>query len=196
MRESCRSMALGSLACAFHQGYAQAARFGVHQALFQGDVLTVERTVDLCSCGEGREVDAADAVSQGIELRAHLQPVLFEPAVVLLQAVHVLHQICITDGQQRWEDAALFLRRVVAARLVEKAGDNVVLIIEDDGKGFDADALLTSSKRGRGLGLFGMRERAELIGGTLEIESEPGRGTTVYVRVFVPGFTQKDKIDG
>ncbi|HTH36935.1 MAG TPA: ATP-binding protein, partial [Pyrinomonadaceae bacterium] len=39
------------------------------------------------------------------------------------------------------------------------------------------------SKRTQGMGLTGMRERAALIGGTLELESAPGSGTTIYVRV-------------
>jgi signal transduction histidine kinase len=35
----------------------------------------------------------------------------------------------------------------------------------------------------RGMGLLGMKERAELVGGYIEIESSPGSGTTIYVRV-------------
>ncbi|HVK03181.1 MAG TPA: ATP-binding protein [Armatimonadaceae bacterium] len=55
----------------------------------------------------------------------------------------------------------------------------VLASVEDDGPGFD---LGEAARRGR-LGLAGMRERAEIAGGTLEVESEPGRGTTVYLRV-------------
>jgi two-component system sensor histidine kinase UhpB len=64
--------------------------------------------------------------------------------------------------------------------ILEKRDDLIVLIIEDDGIGFN---LKDKMKRHKGLGLTGMNERAELIGGTLEIESKPGRGTTVYVRI-------------
>lgn len=49
--------------------------------------------------------------------------------------------------------------------------------VEDDGPGFDPAA---GTER---LGLVGMRERAALLGGTLEIESAPGRGTTVFLKV-------------
>jgi signal transduction histidine kinase len=52
----------------------------------------------------------------------------------------------------------------------------------DNGKGFDTDQVAAKDKR-RGMGLLNMRERAAFIGGTLEIESQPGNGTTVYVRV-------------
>jgi PAS domain S-box-containing protein len=53
-----------------------------------------------------------------------------------------------------------------------------VLIIEDNGIGFDA-----KEKNRQGMGLSGMQERAELIGGTLKIETAPGEGTTIFVRV-------------
>jgi signal transduction histidine kinase len=55
---------------------------------------------------------------------------------------------------------------------------SVRLVIEDDGRGFDPAAARNPSRQG-GLGLFGMRERAELLGATLTIESSPGKGTKV-----------------
>ena len=42
-----------------------------------------------------------------------------------------------------------------------------------------------AAEGGGGMGLVNMRERAALIGGTLEIETSPGAGTTLYVRVPV-----------
>lgn len=54
--------------------------------------------------------------------------------------------------------------------------ENVSLIVEDDGIGFDVDAAATPGPQG-GYGLFGMRERARLLDGELEIESPPGWGT-------------------
>ena len=58
-----------------------------------------------------------------------------------------------------------------------------MLIIEDDGKGFDPEGKRRKGLSGGGLGLIGMRERTALLGGTLEIESRTGGGTTVYARV-------------
>ena len=58
------------------------------------------------------------------------------------------------------------------------------LIVEDDGKGFNLDEALKSSPEHR-LGLFGMYERASLIGGSLAVESQPGQGTSVYLEVPV-----------
>jgi len=59
------------------------------------------------------------------------------------------------------------------------APDRLMLAVEDDGVGFDAADL-----PGGGAGLVGMRERADLVGGTIEIDSEPGLGT--HVRLEIP----------
>jgi PAS domain S-box-containing protein len=67
--------------------------------------------------------------------------------------------------------------------ILERRPDCVLLILEDDGVGFsEAD----TERGGRGYGLVGMRERATLVGATLEIESNPGKGTTILVRIAVP----------
>jgi signal transduction histidine kinase len=63
--------------------------------------------------------------------------------------------------------------------LLEKRGDKVIAIVEDNGTGFDPFA---AAQRGR-LGLAGMRERAEMLGGSLIIESRPGSGTTLLVEM-------------
>lgn len=64
--------------------------------------------------------------------------------------------------------------------------DGVVLEIEDDGKGFDPAARRGPDERGHGFGLLGMRERIELIGGTVQLSSSPGRGT--HLKFFAPLF--------
>jgi signal transduction histidine kinase len=62
---------------------------------------------------------------------------------------------------------------------VQRLGGQLRATVEDDGPGFDVAA---ARRRGR-LGLVGMAERAALCGGTVEIESQPGGGTTVYLRI-------------
>jgi len=59
----------------------------------------------------------------------------------------------------------------------------VRLLIEDDGVGFDPSRAPDHSLNGHGMGLMGMRERADLIGADLEIDSKPGVGTSVFVTV-------------
>lgn len=67
-----------------------------------------------------------------------------------------------------------------AAIILERRGNHILLIAEDDGVGFDAEERLLSKGR---LGLLGIRERAEMMGGKLEIESIIGTGTTIYVEI-------------
>lgn len=55
------------------------------------------------------------------------------------------------------------------------------LIVEDDGRGFDVANRRAQARAESRLGLAGMEERAMLLGGTLEIESVPGEGATLFV---------------
>jgi len=64
--------------------------------------------------------------------------------------------------------------------LLERRDHTLVLIVEDDGIGLTEEL---PPGQDRGLGLVGMRERAALVGGVLEIESVPGGGTTIFARI-------------
>ena len=66
---------------------------------------------------------------------------------------------------------------------LKREDDRIELEVTDDGTGF------TFAEANTGLGLGGMRERALLVGGELDIESRPGRGTTV--RLAVPDRSEK-----
>ncbi|HEV2211187.1 MAG TPA: response regulator [Verrucomicrobiae bacterium] len=82
------------------------------------------------------------------------------------------------------------LRHAQARRvsvLLERRPGFVSLIVEDDGRGFDADALLQTSATQGKLGLLGMGERVKLVGGTFTLESVPGAGTTVFARLPLGG---------
>ena len=58
-------------------------------------------------------------------------------------------------------------------------------IIRDNGKGFELPETLGELSRIGKLGLIGMEERAKLLGGSLRLESEPGKGTTVVIEAPV-----------
>lgn len=66
---------------------------------------------------------------------------------------------------------------------LERSSNEVILRIEDDGKGFDVSKLTSVDKGGRGAGLFGMKERVSLVGGSCTIESRPGRGTKAMAKI-------------
>ena len=77
------------------------------------------------------------------------------------------------DARQAW------------VKLTQQGGQLTIQIC-DDGRGFKPLALERGRKQdadGRGLGLFGMEERAHLAGGRLRVESQPGQGTTVLVTI-------------
>jgi signal transduction histidine kinase len=72
--------------------------------------------------------------------------------------------------------------------LMERQGEDLLVIVEDDGAGFDLERVKGSPVEDR-LGILGMEERANLIGASLTLESWPGSGTTVYLRVPLRGNT-------
>ena len=66
--------------------------------------------------------------------------------------------------------------------VLQRHPQEVVTIVEDDGRGFDATAVGHATALDRRIGLLGMKERAVLVGGTCQVESQPG-GTSVFVRI-------------
>ena len=63
---------------------------------------------------------------------------------------------------------------------LERSGPGAVLRVTDDGSGFDPQAIRSA---GRHLGLVSMRDRSSGVGGTLTVESAPGKGTTIDMEV-------------
>ncbi|HUI15269.1 MAG TPA: MASE1 domain-containing protein [Xanthobacteraceae bacterium] len=71
--------------------------------------------------------------------------------------------------------------------VIRRTDATLQVIIEDNGCGFDIGAQASRVGNHRGLGLEGMRERLGLIGGTLDVESAPGLGTTIFARITLDG---------
>jgi len=63
--------------------------------------------------------------------------------------------------------------------VVERLAKSIVVRVTDDGCGFDPD-------RSRGMGILGMEERVKRLGGTLRVESQPGKGATVMADLPIP----------
>jgi PAS domain S-box-containing protein len=68
---------------------------------------------------------------------------------------------------------------------IESIGNDIRMTIKDNGQGFQTGGKAGSKKKNR-LGMIGMRERAEMIGGSFQVDSAPGGPTTV--RVGIPAF--------
>ncbi len=60
---------------------------------------------------------------------------------------------------------------------VGRRGDQIQIVVEDAGEGFDPAQLHGGGEGGQGFGLFSIRERLEMIGGSMEIDSAPGKGS-------------------
>ena len=73
---------------------------------------------------------------------------------------------------------------------IHKARDGVCLEVVDDGKAFVVDDY-SATKQGSHLGLIGMRERVEMVGGKFSVESVPGQGTTVRAEIPFAGNGQR-----
>jgi signal transduction histidine kinase/ligand-binding sensor domain-containing protein len=74
------------------------------------------------------------------------------------------------------------LRHAAASRIevrLARAGERIELAVQDDGRGFDIDAALARAAQGRHLGLLGIRERVETLGGRVEFRSAPGQGAEI-----------------
>jgi signal transduction histidine kinase len=67
---------------------------------------------------------------------------------------------------------------------LRQSDEGVDLVIRDDGVGFDAETARGRAARGESFGLLGIQERAALLGGRADIQSQPGLGTSV--RVWFP----------
>lgn len=97
------------------------------------------------------------------------------------EAATALYRIAQESLRNAWKHAPGAPVRVI----LEEAGGELRLQIEDAGPGFEREKL-----RGkRGLGLLSMEERVRLIGGILLVRSKPGYGTTILVRVPIPHST-------
>jgi signal transduction histidine kinase len=79
---------------------------------------------------------------------------------------------------------------------IQKLADGIGMKIKDNGKSFNLERVLNAKGRKR-LGLLGMRERVEMVGGIFCVESAPGKGTTVQVEIpfaKVPPPPQKNPV--
>ena len=73
-----------------------------------------------------------------------------------------------------------------AAVVIKNRANTVSLSIRDNGRGFDANSVSASEPNALGYGLSGIAERVRIVGGTLTVDSRPGKGTNLTVEIPVP----------
>jgi PAS domain S-box-containing protein len=116
--------------------------------------------------------------SAHFDIHADLHAFGMEPGLLTNEIDTALYRIT----QEALNNIAKHARAEHVAVLLDGRPDRVSLIVEDDGIGFDVDHPVGPRQR---FGVIGMRERATLLGGTLDVESNLGRGATVIARIPV-----------
>lgn len=91
--------------------------------------------------------------------------------------------------QEAMTNTAKYAQACTLGIVFEEREKELVVTVVDDGTGFDVEQ---AERNGSGLGLFGMKERAQLLGGSFDIRSVIGEGTTVIVRIPRPKEEAKD----
>jgi two-component system, NarL family, sensor histidine kinase DevS len=110
-----------------------------------------------------------------VELRLDLAGAEAVAGLLTPEEEHELVQI----AREALSNVARHSGATSAALWLGREDDHVVLRVEDDGAGFD-----TGARRGSGhFGLANLRDRAASVGGTTQIQSTPGRGTRIIVRL-------------
>ncbi len=89
---------------------------------------------------------------------------------------------CFRIAQEALTNIARYARPTQVEIDLMQDGDALILCVTDDGCGFDVPAMRQRARAGGSIGVLGMQERATLVGGRLDIESAPGKGTTVRMR--------------
>ena len=86
---------------------------------------------------------------------------------------------CFRIAQEALTNVARHAQAQHVSITLAQDGGTLTMTVQDDGGGFDAQAMRARALGGESLGVLGMQERATLIGGELHIESRPGQGCTV-----------------
>jgi signal transduction histidine kinase len=107
----------------------------------------------------------------GIAVKTHVQGFTVRMPRDLELIVYRIVQEALTNVAKHAEATAVEIELHVE-------GDHLIATVRDNGRGFRPDEVAAPSRE-RGLGLFGMRERAGLAGGYVDVHSRPGEGTTV-----------------
>jgi signal transduction histidine kinase len=134
--------------------------FGLRPSVLTGGNLT--NTLEQLA----HEVQERTGVTVIVEIDISLEAALVNGSA---QIVHIVREALSNVGRH----AGATTCRVS----IRRDGASAVVEIDDDGRGFD------TSSATRGMGMGNLAERAETIGGTLEVDSQPGTGTTVRVRI-------------
>jgi PAS domain S-box-containing protein len=107
-----------------------------------------------------------------------------EMSILLFQAVREVFDNIVKHAKAR-----------VATTSIKRDGNDLLVIVEDDGVGFDPQITDLKSHKDHGLGLFGIGERLEHVGGRFAVESNLGKGTIVTISLPMEHNNKKNWTD-
>jgi signal transduction histidine kinase len=111
-------------------------------------------------------------ISVNFKTRGRVKKLSSPLAILLFRVIQeAIHNIAKHGGAKTANISLHFMKEMIK------------VIIKDDGRGFDVEEAMNTKDRPRGLGLLGMRERVELMNGSLNIRSRPGGGTEIDIEI-------------
>jgi len=136
---------------------------------------------------ENMRPPALDQIGLAAALRAHIERVRsitgmhieLDVAADLGRLPSEVELSCFRIVQEAIMNAVKYADAKLLRIRLRRTERSLEIAIADDGRGFDVTSTRTDAVRGGSVGLLSMRERALLVGGQLEVVSEPGRGTEV-----------------
>jgi signal transduction histidine kinase len=142
-------------------------------------LITELRPASLDELGTGPALEAlTDRIAAVNDLEVSLTiDLAYESGRALARHPPALETTIYRIVQEALTNAVKHARATRVTVSVAETTDHVDIAVGDDGVGFDPDASV------EGFGLIGMRERVTLVGGTMEVDSKPGSGTTVHCRI-------------
>ena len=90
---------------------------------------------------------------------------------------------CIASSKKSLTNVARHAKASKANVILNLGGKSFIAIIEDNGIGFDPKTVNRDQTKVKHIGLYGMEERAALVGGTFIVESTLGSGTSIFVEI-------------
>lgn len=173
---------LGMLERDMHQGVATVERVAELKRMLEEVLGGLHRLASDLRPPSLDHVGLVAALRQYVERLSGMHDLAVEFGALGLEQERLPHDMEITIYrivQEALMNIVRHARATHAEVIVERRPDRVRVIVEDNGCGFD---MATSLYSGR-LGLLGMRERAEMLGGRLVVDSSLGAGTTVLMEV-------------
>lgn len=127
--------------------------------------------------------------------RAGLKP-HFAADEITIDISSEIESTCFRVAQEALTNVIRHARAEHVFMEIREGDHEVILIIRDDGVGFDVKKAKDRATKGASLGVLGMQERVHLINGEINFESVPPLGTEVWVRIPIPGNLEFEKEEG